>query len=95
MSADKNPNDYYPSRSKWVRAMYAIVVLIGYGFSEALLWILTVIQFLSVVFKGEPNSYICDFSDGLVKWNSSAISFCLWNNDRPPFPFSRWPDGQN
>ena len=92
MSLDSKPNDYYPNRSKWTRAFYAIVTLVGYGFSEAILWILTVIQILSVVFKAEPNKYISDFSNSLIKWNSSAISFCLWKNDKPPFPFSRWPD---
>jgi len=93
MGIDKNPNDYYPTRSKWVRVFYAIVILFGYGFSEAILWILTVIQILSVVFRAEPNKYIYEFSSSLIKWNSSAISFCLWKDDRPPFPFSRWPDG--
>lgn len=93
MSPDENPNDYYPSRSKWIRALYTLVILVGYGFSEALLWILAVIQFFSVVFRGEPNIYIVNFSDGITKWNSSAILFCLWKTERPPFPFSHWPDG--
>jgi hypothetical protein len=94
MSPDEKPTDYYPSRSKWVRALYTIVILVGYGFSEALLWFLAVVQFISVIFRGEPNLYIYDFSDGLTKWNTSAISFCLWKTEKPPFPFSRWPDGR-
>lgn len=92
MRPDEKSDDYYPNRSKWVRAFYAIVILFAYGFSEALLWFLTGIQFFSVIFRGEPNNYIYNFSDGLTKWNTSAISFCLWKTDRPPFPFSRWPD---
>jgi hypothetical protein len=91
----EKPNDYYPSRSKWVRALYTIVILVGYGFSEALLWFLACIQFLLVIFKGEPNTFILDFSDGLSRWNSAAILFCLWKTERPPFPFSRWPDGSS
>lgn len=93
MSTNEKPDDYYPNRSKWVRALYTIVILVGYGFSEALLWFLAGIQFLFVIFKGEPNTFIHDFSDGLAKWNTSAIKFCLWRTDKPPFPFSRWPDG--
>ena len=92
MTPDEKPNDYYPSRSKWVRAIYTIIVLVGYGFSEALLWFLAVVQFFSVVIRGEPNVYILNFSGGLVKWNAAAISFCLFTTEKPPFPFSRWPE---
>ena len=92
MSPDQKPSDYYPSRGKWVRTLYTIVILVGYGFSEALLWFLAVIQLLSVIFRGEPNSYIYEFSDSLGKWSSSAISFCLWKTERAPFPFSNWPN---
>ena len=95
MSLNEKPNDYYPRRSKWIRALYTIVILVGYGFSEAVLWFLAGIQFISVIFRGEPNLFIFDFSDGLTKWNTSAISFCLWRTESPPFPFSRWPDGNS
>lgn len=93
MSPDEKPNDYYPSRRKWVRALYTIVILIAFGFSEAILWFLAVLQFLFVIFRGEPNVYIHDFTDGLTKWVVSAISFCLWKTEKPPFPFSNWPNG--
>ncbi len=61
MGIDKNPNDYYPTRSKWVRVFYAIVILFGYGFSEAILWILTVIQILSVVFRADQINIFMSF----------------------------------
>ena len=89
---DDNSIDYYPRRSKWVRAIFVIVVLIGYGFAEALLWFLALVQFFWTLLKAEPNQHIQRFAIRLIKWTSSAISFCLWKTDRPPFPFSSWPD---
>ena len=92
MIEDDNLTDYYPRRSKWLRAIFIIVILIAFGFAEALLWFLTLIQFFWVIFKGEPNKYIQSFAIRLIKWTSQAISFSLWKTDLPPFPFSALPD---
>ena len=92
MTKNEDLNDYYPRRSKWLRAIFIVVVLIGYGFMEALLWFLALVQFFWVIFKGEPNLNIQQFSVKIISWTSSAISFCLWKTDTPPFPFSPWPD---
>ncbi len=92
MAKNEDLNDYYPRRNKWMRAIFIIVVLIGFGFAEALLWFLALVQFVWVVFKTEPNLHIQKFCGKLIRWTSSAISFCLWKTDNPPFPFSPWPD---
>lgn len=94
MSNDDIPGDYYPRRSKWLRALFVVIILVGYGFAEALLWFLALVQFLWTVFKAEPNHHIQDFGDRLINWTSTAISYCLWKTDLPPFPFSPWPDGR-
>ena len=92
MINDDEPTDYYPRRSKWIRAIYTLVVLIAFGFAEALLWFLALIQFFWVLFKVEPNRHIQGFAGKLIKWTSIAISFCLWRTDMPPFPFTKWPE---
>ena len=86
------PTDYYPRRSKWLRAIFVIVILVGFGLGEAILWFLAFVQFFWVLFKSEPNEQIQVFADMLIKWTSLAISFCLWKTDLPPFPFSPWKD---
>ena len=92
MTDDADQMDYYPRRKKWLRAIFIIVLLFGYGFAEALLWFLATIQFFWVIFKAEPNQHIQRFGDKLIKWTSAAISFCLWKTNLPPFPFAPWPD---
>jgi|MDTB01.1.fsa_nt_gb hypothetical protein len=89
---EENPTEYYPKQKKWIKAIFVLVVLVGYSFSEALLWCLSIFQFGWVVIKGETNQYVEDFGETLVTWNRAAILFCLWKKDQPPFPFSKWPD---
>lgn len=92
MIEDEDPSDYYPRRRKWLRGIIVLIVLVGYGFAEAVIWFLAFIQFFWALFKGEPNQHIQRFAVKLIKWTSMAISFCLCTNDLPPFPFSPWPD---
>ena len=92
MSDEDTSNDYYPRRGKWTRAVFILIILFSYGFAEALLWFLAIVQFFWVIFKSEPNHHIQLFAGKLIRWTSIAISFCLWKTDTPPFPFSPWPD---
>ena len=92
MINDNEPTDYYPRRNKWLRAICIVVILVAFGFAEALLWFLALIQFFWVIVKSEPNEHIQSFAYKLSKWTSNAISFSLWRTDMPPFPFTKWPD---
>ena len=92
MADEDNLTGYYPRRRKWLRAVLVIVVLVAFGFVEALLWFLAIVQFFWVIFKAEPNQNIKNFAEKLIKWTSTAISFCLWKTDNAPFPFSQLPD---
>ena len=92
MIDEHDTDDYYPRQKKWLRSIFIIVILFGFGFAEALLWFLTLIQFFWVLFKSEPNLHIQRFGDKLIKWTSNAISFCLWKTNLPPFPFGPWPN---
>ena len=92
MGDNMEPTDYYPRRSKWLRAIFIIVILFGYGLGEAILWFLALVQFFWILLKSEPNKQIQTFADTLINWTSIAISFCLWKTDKPPFPFSSWKD---
>jgi hypothetical protein len=95
MSKEDIPSDYYPRRNKWVKALFTLVILFGYGFSEAILWFLTILQFFWTLFKAEPNFHIQKFGSSLIKWNGSAIAYCLLKSNEAPFPFSSWPDGND
>ena len=92
MSDDNKQTDYYPRQSKWIRGVFIVIILIGYGLAEALLWFLTAIQFFWVIFKAEPNKHIRDFAYKLKSWTSGAISYCLWETNIPPFPLTSWLD---
>ena len=91
MSENESPSDYYPKQSRWMRGLCTLIILLGYGFSEALLWFLAIVQFFWCLFRRDPNVFIQEFGVSLVKWNASAIAYCLWDSDSAPFPFSSWP----
>tara|TARA_Y100001968_G_C19190600_1_gene634983 strand:- start:37 stop:324 length:288 start_codon:yes stop_codon:yes gene_type:complete len=95
MLEEDTTEDYYPKQSKWLKALFVLIVLFGYSFVEALLWFLSIFQFAWVLFKGQPNEHVEDFGTNLIRWNSTAISYCLWKSDRPPFPFSKWSEGDS
>ncbi len=85
---------YHPKAGKLTRAVFTVVVLLCYGFSEALLWFLSIFQFVWYIFKGSPNDFIIEFGSSLAKWNSQAVKYCLFIDDKAPFPFSSWPTVQ-
>ena len=95
MSSSENDGEYPPKQRYWKRALCAIVILVGYGISEALLWLLAIFQFFWTFSKGNPNTYVMSFGVALNKWNTGAIRYCLWISDDPPFPFQVWPDGSS
>ena len=91
MSENNRYEEYAPKPKRWTRVFFLIVILLGYSFSNNLLWFLTIFQFLWTLLRGEENKYVEDFGEVLVLWNAQAIKFCLTSEERPPFPFSKWP----
>jgi hypothetical protein len=57
-----------------------------------LLDLLAFVQFLWLLFAGEPNQFLLRFGRSLSLWLADAARFLSCANDEMPFPWKAWPD---
>ena len=77
----------------WRRLVYMIVFVIAFQVSEAVLWAVVVVQFLSKVFSGKPIERASAFGQNLASYVYQIIVFLTFRSDETPWPFGPWPDG--
>lgn len=75
----------------WIRLLYMILFALLTGLSRLVICVLALLQFLAVLFGGEDNRSLRDFSASLAEWTLRAFRFITFNSDDKPFPFADWP----
>ncbi|MEA3301044.1 MAG: DUF4389 domain-containing protein [Pseudomonadota bacterium] len=75
----------------WIRLLYMILFALLTGLSRLVICVLALLQFLAVLFTGEDNRSLRDFSASLAEWTLRAFNFVTFNSDEKPFPFADWP----
>ncbi len=80
------------SANNWVRLLYIILFWIIFNAAELVIAVVTLIQFLSTIFTGEPNPRLKEFGSGLSKYMHQLVDFFTYHSDERPFPFSPWPE---
>lgn len=80
------------SANNWVRLLYIVLFWIIFNAAEVVIAVVTLIQFLSTIFTGEPNPRLKEFGSGLSKYMRQLVDFFTYHSDERPFPFSPWPD---
>ena len=78
--------------SAWKRGLFMLLFAVAFGVGQSLLILLAVVQFLWLVFAGEPNLFLLRFGSSLSVWFSDATRFLSCATDEMPFPWKRWPD---
>ena len=81
------------SRQVWKRGMFMILFMIAFGIGQALLNICAIVQFLWLLFAGEPNRFLVGFGRSLAIWLAEAARFLICASEEMPFPWKSWPDG--
>lgn len=76
----------------WIRLLYMALTLIFLFIARLLIWILTIFQFLLVLFFGRDNDNLRNFGQGVSKWAYQGLLFLTFNSEDKPFPFSDWPE---
>jgi type III secretory pathway component EscV len=80
----------FDKKSIWMRGLWMLVLAILFGFAEALLVLLAVIQFLWMLFGKEKNQPIADFGTDLADWLARVAKFQTAETEERPFPFAKW-----
>jgi hypothetical protein len=78
-------------QSKWLRILLVIVFSFVYAWSELLLWLLAVLQFLFHLFTNEPNKNLTKVGVGFRNYMVQIINYVTYQTAEKPFPFSTFP----
>jgi hypothetical protein len=76
----------------WKRGLFMLLLAIGFNVAQALLYLLAFVQFLWLLFAGEPNRFLLRFGQSLSVWLAETARFLCCASESKPFPWDRWPD---
>ncbi len=75
----------------WKRALYIVLFLMINGFIlKSVVFVTAVVQFAHVIIKGETNTYLAGFNEGLSNYSYRLTRYVTCLTDQKPFPFSTW-----
>jgi hypothetical protein len=78
-------------RETWIRGLFMLLFMAGFGLGQAGLNLIAVVQFLWLVIAGEPNRFLAGFGGSLAVWLFDAARFLSAATDEKPFPWKPWP----
>ena len=74
----------------WMRGLYMILLAVMFGFAEAVLGLIAVLQFGWMLFAKEKNAMIADFGHDLGRWMAAVAEFQSGRTEAKPFPWDSW-----
>ena len=83
------------SRKTWMRGLFMLLFAAVLWFSRILLFVMAVVQFVSVLIAGRPVAHLLRFGRGLSTYMRDIGLYLSWNSDEVPWPASPWPDGED
>jgi len=84
--------DNVKSKSTWTRLLFIILYAITYRVASAVLFAITVIQFIKALITGEPFVQLQSFGGSLAEYNRQVVAYLSYQSDEKPFPVGPWPD---
>ncbi|MBN1239822.1 MAG: DUF4389 domain-containing protein [Gammaproteobacteria bacterium] len=82
------------AKTTWLRLVFMLVFVVLYGIAELVTAAVVVLQFLWVLFTGEPNAKLRAFGQSLATYTYQVFRYLTYNSERRPFPFDLdWPQG--
>ncbi|GAB4187045.1 MAG: hypothetical protein Tsb002_12030 [Wenzhouxiangellaceae bacterium] len=89
---DRKESAHWENQETWMRLLYMLVIGLCYWFSQFVTGILALLQFGFVLFTGERNSPLLDFSARLAVYIKQMVDFLYFNTEDKPFPFREFPE---
>ncbi len=81
------------SRGTWTRGLFMLLFAAVLWFSRILLFVMAVVQFVTVLIAGRPVARLLPFGRGLSAYMRDIGLYLSWNADEVPWPGSPWPAG--
>jgi hypothetical protein len=75
-----------------IRVLYMLLFAVAFWILIWVLVVTVVAQLLLTLLGGESSVELLKFSKGISSYTSQVIEFLTFLSDRPPFPFTPWPD---
>jgi len=82
-------------KSTWYRGLYMLVFLLLLELAGTVLAVITVIQFIWMLVKGDKNEELTRFGRGLGRWFRAVIAFQTGDTNEKPFPWQGWPSDKS
>jgi hypothetical protein len=78
----------------WMRGLFMLLLLFAFGIAHGLLWVAAIVQFLWLLFSGEPNAALAQFGRSLSRWLADTGRFLVCASEVKPFPWTSWPSAE-
>jgi len=77
----------------WMRLLLmALMYIILFSLVQFITTISLMVQWVLVLFTGEPNARLRYFTKGLNRYSYQIMEFINFNSETRPFPLSDWPE---
>jgi hypothetical protein len=88
---EKPSGSPFTNAETWKRGVFMLVFMVAFGISQSLLFLMTLVQFVWLLFKQEHNRPLAEFGKSLAAWLSEVATFLVCATDEKPFPWKGWP----
>lgn len=76
----------------WLRLLLMLLFFAAVFYvAKFIITIAMLVQWVIVLFAGEPNERLRGFTAQLNRFSYQALQFLTFNSEERPFPFSEWP----
>ena len=80
-------------KSDWLRFFFMVLFAIVSYFSQMLIWIIALFQFIASLITKKANGNLERFGSALGEYVSQIFQFLAYSSDKKPYPFDAWPKG--
>lgn len=84
-------SERHDRRPVWIRGAFMLFFLIAFSVAQALVALMAVVQFLSLLITRKSNTFVAGFGRSLGVWLGQTARFQSADSDERPFPWAPWP----
>ncbi len=86
--------EHVKDSSVWVRLLFMLLFALLYWAAEAVLAVVVLFQFFSVLFTGKKNAQVLTLGAQLSTYAYQVFRYLTYNSEEKPFPLGDWPSGK-